>query len=176
MKKELVTVSVSELVPYENNPRLNDAAVGQVAESIKQVGYITPIIIDEDGVILAGHTRLKALQAQGVESVEVIRVTGMKEQEKRKFRLLDNKTGEAAGWDLAKLEEELKGLDFEGFDFGFIYNDLSEPVSFSDEEEKAQGKPTITITFDNVKDYKDALEKCNEIGERYNGIVSVGMK
>ena len=60
-----VKKKLSELKPYENNPRINDEAVDDVAESIKQCSYIAPIIIDEDGVILAGHTRYKALKKLG---------------------------------------------------------------------------------------------------------------
>lgn len=58
---ELVTMKVGDLIPYANNPRNNDAAVASVAESIKQCGYIAPIIVDENNIILAGHTRTKAI-------------------------------------------------------------------------------------------------------------------
>ena len=128
LKKELKIIKLNELQEYENNPRLNEGAVAYVGESIKQVGYISPIIVDEDNVILAGHTRLKALLANGADEAEVIVVTGMSEGQKRKFRILDNKTNEFAGWDFEKLEEELDGLDFEGFDFGF-----GEAASFIDD-------------------------------------------
>ncbi len=62
---ELVVIPLQEIHPYESNPRINDGAVSAVAESIRQCGYIAPIIVDEDGVILAGHTRYKALQKLG---------------------------------------------------------------------------------------------------------------
>lgn len=107
-----------DIFPYENNPRKNDEAVDAVAESIKQCGYIAPIILDENGVILAGHTRYKALQKLGYEKANVIVVKGLSEEQKRKYRILDNKTSELAGWDYDLLAEELKGLDFDDFDFG----------------------------------------------------------
>lgn len=109
---------LEELKEYENNPRIIDKAVPLVAESIKQVGYITPIVIDEDGVILAGHTRLAALRENGVEECEVIVAEGLTEEQRKKYRILDNKTAELATWDNVKLKAELDGLDFEGFDFG----------------------------------------------------------
>lgn len=109
---------LEELKEYENNPRIIDKAVPLVAESIKQVGYITPIVIDEDGVILAGHTRLAAFRENGVEECEVIVAEGLTEEQRKKYRILDNKTGELATWDNVKLKAELDGLDFEGFDFG----------------------------------------------------------
>ena len=125
MEKEYVKVKTSSLKPYENNPRHNDQAVEAVRESINQVGYITPIIIDENNEILAGHTRLKALAGQS--EVEVIKVSGLTEEQKRKYRLLDNKTGELASWDWNKLELELEDLDFGGFDFGFDLPEEQEP-------------------------------------------------
>ena len=118
MKKEYIRIPIGDLIPYENNPRLNEKAIPYVSESIKQVGYITPIIIDENNVILAGHTRLKSLLSQNWGGdLDVLRVSGLTEEEKKKFRILDNKTGEFAEWDFDKLAEELDGLDFGDFDF-----------------------------------------------------------
>lgn len=116
---ELITVDVSQLIPYEDNPRKNDGAVDAVAESIKQCGYIAPIIVDEDMVVLAGHTRLRALKKLGITTAQIGIVDGLSEEQKRKYRLLDNKTNEFADWDFELLEKELEGLDFDGFDFGF---------------------------------------------------------
>lgn len=119
MIKEYIKIDVDSLIPYENNPRKNDSAVPYVEESISQVGYINPIIIDENNVILAGHTRLKALKNDDIKEVDVIKVSGLTDDLKRKYRLLDNKTGEFAEWDFDKLEEELSNLDFGDFDFNF---------------------------------------------------------
>ena len=120
MKKEYIKMPIDQLIPYGNNPRKNDEAVPYVEESINQVGYITPIVIDENNIILAGHTRLKALIAKKESNeIEVLKVSGLTEEQKKKYRLLDNKTGEKAEWDFSKLEEELEGLDFGDFDFGF---------------------------------------------------------
>ena len=119
MNKCLKTLSLREIVPYENNPRHNDSAVDAVAESIKQCEYIAPIIVDEDNTILAGHTRLKAMQKLGKKEAEVMQVTGLTEAQKKKYRLLDNKTNELAMWDFNALALEIADLDFDGFDFGF---------------------------------------------------------
>lgn len=75
-------------------------------------------------VILAGHTRYKALQKLGRESATVLVRSGMTDEQKRKYRLLDNKTHELSGWDFPLLETELAGLDFDGFDFGFPHLDV----------------------------------------------------
>jgi len=116
---KIETWALSKIKPYKNNPRKNDGAVPAVAESIKQCGYCAPIIVDEDGVILAGHTRLKALKKLGWKEAEVVIRDGLTEEQKKKYRLLDNKTGETAEWDFDILNTELEGMDFEGFDFGF---------------------------------------------------------
>ncbi len=123
---------LSDIKPYENNPRINDEAVGDVMESIRQCSYIAPIIIDEDGVILAGHTRYKALLQMGWKECDVIVVSGLTDEQKKKYRLYDNKTGEFSSWDQKKLIEELCDVDFEGYDFG-------QP---EDEEEKDTDKET----------------------------------
>lgn len=116
---EYKKVNLNDIVPYEKNPRHNEQAVDAVKESIKQCGYIAPIIVDENMVILAGHTRRLALLSIGVKEVEIGIAKGLTEEQKKKYRLLDNKTNEFAEWDFELLEAELEGLDFEGYDFGF---------------------------------------------------------
>lgn len=132
---EIVTLNLSEIIPYEKNPRKNDAAVDDVAESIRQCGYKARIIVDENNVIIAGHTRWKALQKLGWKKVDVQRELDMTEEQKRKYRLLDNKVGEKSTWDFELLEWELEDLDFEGYDFGFDIEDL-EDIDEPQEDDK----------------------------------------
>ena len=117
---KLKTVPLASIKPYERNPRRNDGAVDAVAESIRQCSYVAPIIVDEHNVILAGHTRWKALQKLGHATAKVCVAEGLTEEQKRKYRILDNKTGEIAEWDDDLLRIELDGLDFEGFEFGLL--------------------------------------------------------
>ena len=72
MEMQLVTKKLSEIRPYERNPRRNDPAVASVVESIQQCTYVAPIVVDEDGVILAGHTRYRALKKLKRKEAEVI--------------------------------------------------------------------------------------------------------
>ena len=109
---QLITMKLKDIRPYPNNPRKNDTAVEAVAESIRQCGYVAPIIVDENGVILAGHTRYKALKALGRAEAEVVVKEGLTEEQKKKYRLLDNKTNELATWDVELLTTELEGMDF----------------------------------------------------------------
>lgn len=141
---EIVKLKLSAIKPYENNPRRNDQAIDAVAESIRQCGYCAPIVVDEDNVILAGHTRYKAIKKLGWDEVEVVVKSGLTDEQKRKYRLLDNKTNELAGWDFDLLSGELEGLDFEDFDFGFdnvIHTGDNIDDLFSPAEEKPLEEP-----------------------------------
>ena len=109
---ELQTLEIKDIHPYERNARKNDKAVDAVAKSIEQCSYVAPIVVDENHVILAGHTRWKALKKLGRTECECIVKDGLTEEQKKKYRLLDNKTNELADWDFDLLAEELEGLDF----------------------------------------------------------------
>lgn len=125
IKKEFIRIKVEDLIPYEKNPRkIPQSAIDDVRESIRQCGDLDPIEIDEENVILAGHTRRLAYLAEGIKEVDAIRYIGLTEKQKRKYRILANKTGERSGWDYELLDWELEDLDFEGYDFGFDTDDL----------------------------------------------------
>lgn len=140
IQKGLIRIAVSDLVPYERNPRkIPQEAIDDVKESYRQCGVIDPIEIDENNVILSGHTRRLAAQEMGITEVDALRVTGLTEAQKKKYRLLANKTGEKSGWDYELLEWELQDLDFEGYDFGF---DMAvEGFGSDDEHLKDQKEP-----------------------------------
>lgn len=116
---DIKMVKIDDIVPYENNPRHNADAIEPVKESIRSFGFKVPMILDKENVIVAGHTRYEAAKALGMTEVPVIYADDLSEEQVRKFRLVDNKTAEFAGWDFSKLEEELAELDFSDFDFDF---------------------------------------------------------
>lgn len=117
---EIVMRKVSELTPYEKNPRRNDDAVQYVAASIKEFGFKVPIVVDRDGVVVSGHTRLKAAKQLGMEEVPCIVADDLTPEQIKAFRLADNKVSEKSGWDFALLEAELEELfDFDMESFGF---------------------------------------------------------
>lgn len=136
-------LSISQLHEYDNNPRNNDRAVDAVAASIREFGFKVPVIVDGDNVIVAGHTRVKAARKLGMSAVPCIIADDLTPEQIKAFRLADNKTGELAGWDFAKLEEELAALD--GFDmsaFGFVQNeDVDIDSFFEDAGEKKEKEP-----------------------------------
>ena len=121
-KLKIVYKKLNDLKPYENNPRLNDGAVDAVAKSIEEFGFKVPIVIDKDGVIVAGHTRLKAAKQLAIDEVPCIIADDLSDEELKAFRLADNKVSELAGWDWDKLETELdqlQDLDIDMEEFGF---------------------------------------------------------
>lgn len=138
---KIVEKRIEELKEYENNPRHNDAAVDAVAESIKQFGFKVPIVIDTDGVIIAGHTRRKAAEKLGLEVVPCIVADDLTPEQIKAFRLADNKTGELASWDFEKLEAELAALsEIDMSAFGFVMNDDIDIDEFFTEAEKKPEK------------------------------------
>lgn len=155
---ELLKVLIDSITPYENNPRKNDGAVEAVAESIRQCGYCAPILCDENREILAGHTRLKALRLLGYQECEIVIISNLTDEQKRKYRLLDNKTNEFALWDFDKLQEELDNLDFEGFDFGF------EPEQEKKERKEAEYSDTISVVVE-CQDEEEAEVVFNRLRE-----------
>ena len=94
------------------NPRKNDKAVDGVAESIKQFGFKQPIVIDKNGVIVAGHTRYKAALKLGFDTVPCVRVDDLTQKQIKAYRILDNKLNELASWDFEMLGEELETFEF----------------------------------------------------------------
>lgn len=165
MTKTYETVMLSKLVPYANNPRKNDDAVPAVEASIEQVGYITPIVVDENFEVLAGHTRLKALNAMGTKEAEVLIVEGLTDEEKRKYRVLDNKTGEAAMWDYNALALEIGDLDFGDFDFGF--DELLDDEGYGTDFELPDGDKSeiVTMTFTLHEEQKGLIEYAMSVVE-----------
>ena len=115
---------LDEIKPYENNPRHNDNAVDAVANSIREFGFKVPIVVDSEGVIVAGHTRYKAAKKLGLQTVPCLVADDLTQEQVKAFRLADNKVGELATWDLDTLKVELDNIgeiDLSGM--GFDLND-----------------------------------------------------
>ena len=117
-KLKIEYMNIDKLIPYINNPRINDNAVDKVAASIKEYGFKVPIVIDKNNVIVAGNTRYKASRQLGLEEIPCIVADDLTDKQIKAFRIADNKTSELAEWDMELLEIELEGLDdiFTGFD------------------------------------------------------------
>ena len=107
---EIIYKNIDELIPYDNNPRINDEAVEYVKNSIKEFGFKVPIVIDKDNVIIAGHTRIKASKELGIKDIPCIIADDLTEEQVKAFRLADNKVAEKSMWDYTKLDEELDSI------------------------------------------------------------------
>ena len=141
-------ISISLLREYDNNPRNNDGAVDAVAKSIREFGFKVPVVVDTDNVIVCGHTRMKAARELGMETVPCIIADDLTPEQIRAFRLADNKTAELAGWDFAKLEEELAALaaEFDMTAFGFHADSDVDIDDFFEEAGEKKEKEPKTVT------------------------------
>lgn len=161
---EIVSKALSELIPYEKNPRkISDEAVNAVAESIQEFGFKNPILIDKDNVIIAGHTRRLASLKLGLERVPCVVVDDLTPQQIKALRLADNKTNELADWDIGELDLELADLlDMDMGRFGF------DTEEFEDEEETSSiglnEKWQIVIDCDSEFDMKEKYNRLQEMG------------
>ena len=104
---KLIEMNIQEVIPYEGNPRNNKNAIEKVAQSIKDFGFRNPIIVDQNKVIVVGHTRLLAAKSLNLQVVPVIIANDLSEKQVKAFRIADNKTSEYAEWDAKLLNQEL---------------------------------------------------------------------
>lgn len=158
---QIIEKDPAELIPYEKNPRYNDNAVPAVAASIKQFGFKVPIIIDENNIIIAGHTRLKAAQQLGLDKVPCVIADDLTDAQIKAYRLADNKVGELAEWNDDFMFLELQELDALGVDMlQFGFEDFISPDEFGDTFELPDGeKPEIcTMTFTLHAEQKSLIE------------------
>ena len=118
---------ILDLVPYARNSRTHsDSQVDQIAASMREWGWTNPVLVDEDGGIIAGHGRVLAAQRIGMVEVPVIVATGWTEDKKRAYVIADNKLAMIADWDNDLLKMELFDLKEAGFDFDLIGFDAGE--------------------------------------------------
>lgn len=137
---ELEFLKTDSLIPYENNPRVNDNAVHFVANSIKEFGFQVPIVIDKNGVIIAGHTRLKAAKLLRMTEIPCIRAAALSDDQVKAFRIADNSVSEVSTWDESLLKLELDGIDFDFSDFGLKIPEIKlDPIELTDDEEGYYG-------------------------------------
>lgn len=123
---------LDEITPYENNAKTHDQTqINNVAESIKQYGFVQPIVVDRDGVIVIGHCRALAAKKLGMESVPCVCVDDLTPEQVNALRLVDNKSNES-DWDFDLLADELEKLDLTGFNFDWgIENEDEYGTDFS---------------------------------------------
>lgn len=158
---------ITAITPYWNNPRNNEEAIEGLKKSISEFGFLVPIVLDAEGVIVTGHTRYKASQELGLEQVPVIVASHLDAKQIQAFRIADNRLSENAKWDETKLSEELRTLQGMGFDLQF--------TGFS----KAELDCLCGMITASCLDDMDYATMCGEVSEkattaRDNVLVSIG--
>jgi len=141
---EIVWKNPANIIPYDQNPRLNDSAVAAVAASIREFGFQQPIVVDREWVIIAGHTRHKAALSLDLDRVPVVVAGDLTPDQIRAYRIADNKTGELADWDFEVLATEVAALteaQFDGSLLGFSETDLSKLLGGEQEQEPISQEP-----------------------------------
>ena len=141
----LTMIPIEELVPYANNAKRHSAAqISQIRASLREFGFVAPVLIDENCNIIAGHGRVEAARAEGMQLVPCVVATGLTEAQRKAYILADNRLTEAGEWDSAMLEIELKGLTDMGFDTkltGFDFgSEVAGPVYVNDYTRSAPGQ------------------------------------
>lgn len=161
----VVYKKLREITPYDKNAKKHDKTqIANVAESIKQYGFVQPIVIDRDGVIVIGHCRALAAKKLGMKEVPCVCVDDLTPEQVNALRLVDNKSNES-DWDFDLLKDELPELDLSDFDFDFDFGlqadgeDYS-PDEFGDEFSLPDGdKPEIfQMTFTLHQQQKELIE------------------
>ena len=173
MEKEHLRIEISKLKANPKNPKKHDDEL--IKGSIKELGFVDDIVVDENNIILAGHGRVKALKdlgAKDTEEVDVIKISGWTQEQKDKYLLLSNKSVEKGGWDfdmLAKFDRELLEMTgFEEDDFNLLSMDQLND-SFSLPNGGRSNFEQITFTLD--KGQMEKVMECLKLSkkdEQYN--------
>ena len=134
MKLNVVYKKLREITPYDKNAKKHDKTqIANVAESIKQYGFVQPIVIDRDGVIVIGHCRALAAKKLGMKEVPCVCVDDLTPEQVNALRLVDNKSNES-DWDFDLLKDELPELDLSDFDFDFDFGLQADGEDYSPDE------------------------------------------
>lgn len=173
----IVERSLTEIQPYENNPRKNDAAVKYVAESIKQFGFKVPIVIDKNGIIVAGHTRYKAAKKLKMKTVPCIIADDLTEEQIKAFRLADNKVSEKAEWDFDLLSIEMDDLfDFDLCALGFDDIEDEPDLDEIESDKEKTGHVIVSINCPNVPAWNSIEDEIKRIAAEIDASVAVKME
>lgn len=168
--RSIVMLPVSEVRPYEKNPRKNAEAVKYVRASIEKFGFKQPIVIDSNRVIISGHTRLEAAKSLGMDEVPCIVADDLTEAQAKALRLADNKVAEFSEWEMNLLGGELGELaeisDIDMGDFGFDLSDLDN-IGMDDEENAEKGV-NLSDTYQIIVECESETEQ-QEFFEKLSG-------
>lgn len=127
VKKIILSVTecdIDSIQPYAGNPRKSAAAIKPVINSIKKFGFRQPVVVDKDGVIIAGHVRYQAAQTLKMKRIPVHVATDLDPNQVKAFRIADNRAGEYSKWDFEKLHGEVSAISDSGFNLDELDMDI----------------------------------------------------
>lgn len=149
----IIEKSIDDLIPYENNPRKNEKAVDYVAKSIQDFGFKVPLVIDDNNIIVCGHTRYLASKKIGLNKIPCIIAKDLNKEQIKAFRLVDNKVADHSKWDFEKLYDEIIELEkIDLTEYGF--EELKEKADFFEKSQEERNQ------FDeDEEEYKEFIDK-----------------
>ena len=160
---KVTEISVNDLKPYAKNTKKHDKTqIANVAESIKQYGFVQPIVVDKDNTVVIGHCRLLAAKQLKMKEVPCVCVEDLTEEQVKALRIVDNKSNESE-WDFDILPDELAELDLSDFDFDFGIEDEEQTVT--SEPKEATG--AVEYGTEDFSDEKFECE-CPRCGFKFN--------
>jgi ParB-like nuclease domain len=163
---KIVSWPVARLIPYARNARtIPQAAVDKVAASIKEFGWQQPIVVDSDGVVVAGHVRLLAAKQLGLEQVPVHIATELTPGQIKAFRLMDNRSHQESGWDVELLAPEMAELQGLNVDVALTGFDAEEIANFLG----AETNGTPPDTFKEFDETIPTAHECPKCGYTWSG-------
>ena len=186
LSMNVIKKNIDDLRPYEKNAKKHDdTQIKNVAESIKQFGFVQPIVIDADGVIVIGHCRYEASRRLGLKEVPCVMVDELSDDQVKALRLADNKTNESP-WDSELLNEELQTLfgkiDMNDFGFPVQIENLDNEDLIGEEKiatELNEANNYVVLQFGNETDWEEAMLKLGlenvSTGEHSKGIRRIGI-
>lgn len=174
ISQEISFRSISDLVPYAQNARgHSDTQIAKIAASIREFGFIVPVIVDDSGHVICGHGRILAAKQAGLERVPTVNVSNLSELQKRAFMLADNRLAQDGKWDIEKLGAEITSLQGDGFDIsltGFVpeqidyilstfTTSLPKDFGFTTSSAGQEEKEFFDVSFSFPAEHKDSLKK-----------------
>ena len=179
-RMNIFNIDIDKIIPYINNPRNNEEAIDKVASSIQEFGFKVPIIIDENNVVVTGHTRLLASKKLGLKTVPCVIADDLSEAQIKAFRISVNKVSEYSKWDEELLKIELEQLeemnfnldtvdiDYSDFDLeiDYIEDDFIEIKEREDLSDKVNSAYEIIIECDNEEEQEEMYNRFIEEGLR----------
>lgn len=162
---EIKNIAVKDLIPYEKNTKKHDdVQINNVAESIKQYGFVQPIVIDKNNVVVIGHCRLLAAKKLKMADVPCVCVEDLTDEQVKALRIVDNKSNESP-WDFDFLADELAEINLDAFNFDFGVSFDDDDIETKEREEIALNESiSVVVECADDEEAETIFEKLSEEG------------